>query len=295
MPVHYLWAYCSWATTRALRSTAAPLSLPTSVPPARTHDHSPSVRPVSTTLTPGPACRRSSRTTLLPTSPAVSLPSSDPAATFTHPSISAHDRARNTTPVTRALRCSHLGRAPHLPERGTLSAGEAATAIELAGVAFISPTGVGRCSRERARTMVHVAVMSRLPPSISSARQPSARHRFPSHLPPVSLPHKRTEHASEREASQSRFVSCRQPRQRDAARGVQVPAPCQESPSPYAYLPPHASVHGNVECPAPRDALYAIHARLHADSTRPKNSVFSFRAVSILRSTPHPLSLPQFA
>ncbi|KAM5544489.1 hypothetical protein V8D89_002149, partial [Ganoderma adspersum] len=35
----------------------------------------------------------------------------------------------------RALRCSHLGRAPHLPERGTLSAGEAATAIELAGVA----------------------------------------------------------------------------------------------------------------------------------------------------------------
>ncbi|KAM5544486.1 hypothetical protein V8D89_002146 [Ganoderma adspersum] len=233
-------------------------------------------------------------------------------ATFTHPSISAQDRARNTTPVScntrvssdhlrsevdapRALRCSHLGRAPHLPERGTLSAGEAATAIELAGVAFISPTGVGRCSRERARTMVHVAVMSRLPPSISSARQPSARHRFPSHLPPVSLPHKRTEHASEREASQSRFVSCRQPRQRDAARAVQVPAPCQESPSPYAYLPPHASVHGNVECPAPRDALYAIHARLHADSTRPKNSVFSFRAVSILRSTPHPLSLPQFA
>ncbi|KAM5544496.1 hypothetical protein V8D89_002156 [Ganoderma adspersum] len=150
MPVRYLWAYCSWATTRAPCPTAAPLSLPTSVPPARTNDHSPSVRPVSTTLT--PACRHSSRTTLLPTSPAVSLPSSDPAATFRAPSISAHDRARNTTPVScntrvssdhlrsevdapRALRCSHLGRAPHLPERGTLSAGEGTTAIELAGAA----------------------------------------------------------------------------------------------------------------------------------------------------------------
>ncbi|KAM5544503.1 hypothetical protein V8D89_002163, partial [Ganoderma adspersum] len=79
MPVRYLWAYCSWATTRALRSTAAPPSVPTLL----AHYVAPNI----------PGCV-----------PSVVRPCSDLHA-------SVYLGTRSSTEYD----ASQLGRAPHLP------------------------------------------------------------------------------------------------------------------------------------------------------------------------------------